>query len=78
MDIYMIWAHDPDGGYVWLVDAMDDESTQMNDTGWREIEEAARADHGADNIRIVKAFVDLDAVQAAFDAPTTTLTIKEN
>lgn len=77
MDIYMIWA--ADGNFHWLVDAMDDDSIQANDSGWLELKQQAYDDHGYENIRIIKATVDMDAVEAAFKhTPTANLTIKEN
>lgn len=78
MEIYMILARDPITGAIWLVDAMDDDSISGNDAGWREIKDAAYDDHGPENIRIIKAAVDFDAVDAAFATPSVSINIKES
>lgn len=69
MDIYLIWAQDGDGygNYRWLVGAWDDESIGENYKGYEEAVAKAREEHGAENIRVVKARIDFDKVVEAFE-----------
>lgn len=79
MDIYLIWAQESGGEYRWLVGAWDDDSIGENREGYELDLTQARAEHGAQNIRVVKAHIDFDKVTAAFDVPSVgTLTVQED
>jgi len=67
MDIYLIWAQEPDGNYHWLVGAWDDDSVGENYAGYEEAVAKAREEHGVENIRVVKARIDFDKVVEAFE-----------
>lgn len=67
MDIWMIWGRYPDDDILWLINAWDDDSVANNYDRWSEIVEKAKQDHGQDNIRIVRAPLEMDQVAAAFN-----------
>lgn len=68
VDIYLIWA--TDGDAIWLVGAWDGDSVAENATGYREDVECHRNAHGHDNVRVVRASIDFDAVARAFQTPS--------
>lgn len=68
MDIYLIWA--TDGDAIWLVGAWDDDSVAENNEGYREEVKRHQADYGHDNVRVVKASIDFDAVARTFQVPS--------
>jgi hypothetical protein len=74
MDIYMIWVQDVEG-FVWLSEAWDEDSIDANEAGWDEAKQKARTESGADQIRVVKASIDLGKVIEAFDPPVAELAI---
>lgn len=65
MDIYMIWAQE--AGVKWLVEAWDDDTIAENDSGYQDAIDKAYDTYGAANVRIVKARVNFDKVEAAFE-----------
>lgn len=67
MDIHLIWA--TDGDAIWLVGAWDEDTIAENYQGYTDELARHQKDHGHDNVRVVKASVDFDAVQAAFQTP---------
>lgn len=78
MDIYMIWASEIEPNGVrscWLIDAWDDDSVSGNREGWKQAVDKAQAEHGYDNVRIVKGSVDMDAVRNAFEIPRADLNV---
>lgn len=77
MDIYLIWAQDPDGDVTWLVDAWDDDTIAENYSGWREKIVQAEKDYEPQNVRIVKAYIDFDGVRKAFEVPRVEMTVEE-
>lgn len=66
MKIWMIWVKDPDETTLWLAAAWDDESKDINPSGWdKELAKVAE-EQGAQNIRVVTSRIDFDSVWAAF------------
>lgn len=80
MKIWMIWVKDPDEATLWLAAAWDDESKDINPSGWdKELAKAAE-EQGAQNIRVLTAHVNMDAIHSAFrpaDAGKLTTIVKE-
>lgn len=71
MDIYFIWASTPGStDELWLVDTWDEHSMSDNREGWENSLAEARADHGIDNVRVVKTSIDVAEVQRAFEVIT--------
>lgn len=66
MDVYLIVVQDTEKVFRVLA-AWDDDAIQGNPGGWQGAKTEAYADHGAENIRIVRTSIDWDAVACAFD-----------
>lgn len=65
MKVWLIIARN--GDEMWLIDAWDDDSVSENPEGWRDALAKARADVEPDDLRVVTATLDWDAVRKAFD-----------
>lgn len=80
MKIWMIWVKDPDDGTLWLAEAWDEESRDLNPDRWAEKVLEATLEQGAQNIRVLTAHVNTDAIHSAFrpaDAGKLTTIVKE-
>lgn len=69
MKVWMIWVMDPCGEFVWLQDAMDDDTTAENWQGWESKVKEAMDTHGGENVRVTTTTVDIDKVFDAFKFP---------
>jgi len=67
MEIIFIWIKDDNA--IWLSDAWDRESYNQNADSFNAKLKKAYKEHGAENVRLQRATVPYDAVEALFQTP---------
>lgn len=78
MEIHLIFVTvDEDPEFAWAVDVWDEYSMKVNYDGYAEALSKARENHGPENVRVIRADLDLSVVERAWETPSGTLSNAE-